>query len=161
MNVSSLMEAVKIVNALPNAADAAGRTGVVISLKTANTVLVVCDINQGSATPVTLSLLSSTLVENAPVAIPNNVPIWYNANTALSDAMVRQTSDGISFTTDASIGNKKIIFEVDPAIAFDVTDGFVCLGVATGASNAANITSANYIINPRYAQNYNISVLTD
>jgi hypothetical protein len=161
MNVSNLMEAVKIVNALPPAADAAGRTGVVISLKNANTALIVCNINQGNAATVTLSPLSCTTVEGNPSAIPNNVAIWYCANTATSDALVRQASDAVSFTTDATVANKIVVFEIDPAIALDVTDGYVCLAVSTGVSNAANITAANYIINPRYGQNYNISALTD
>ena len=44
-----------------------------------------------------------------------------------------------------------MVFEIDPA-TLDLAGGFDCLCVKTGASNAANITAASYILTaPRFA----------
>jgi hypothetical protein len=42
-------------------------------------------------------------------------------------------------------------FEVDPIKARDLANDFDCIRAQTGASNAANITSAVLIIQPRHA----------
>jgi hypothetical protein len=65
-----------------------------------------------------------------------------------------------TYTTDAAVKNKVVIFQIDPA-ALDQANGFDCIAVSTGASNAANITSAMLIGTPRYAGPAQPSVLID
>ncbi len=96
----------------------------------------IVSISQGNAAPVALTLLQATNVAGAGAKpITNPAPIWANLDTDASDTMVRQ-ADGVSFTTDAAVKNKQIIFHVDPAY-FDIAGGYDCLQVTTGASNAA------------------------
>jgi hypothetical protein len=62
--------------------------------------------------------------------------------------LVKQTA-AASFTTSAAVKRKIVIFEIDPA-ALDVANGFDCVRAVTGASNAANITSALIVMESRY-----------
>jgi hypothetical protein len=64
-------------------------------------------------------------------AIPAT-PIWTNLDTSVSDTLVRAT-DAVSYTTDAGVKNKMVVFEIDPA-ALDVAGGFDCIRCNTGAS---------------------------
>lgn len=135
----------KLVKGLPAAADAAGRTSRGVTLKNATYATVIVSISQGNAAPVPITLLQAQTVagQNAkPIANP--APIWANLDTDASDTLVRQ-ADAVAFTTDAAVKNKQIVFHVDPAY-FDVANGFDCLQVATGASNAANITAVDILL---------------
>ena len=69
------------------------------------------------------------------------MPIWLNDATAASDALVAQAF-GTSFTTDATLADKIVLFEIIPEDALDMVNGFNHITVSTSASNAANITSA-------------------
>lgn len=145
MPKSNFATAVKIVKGMPAAADAAGRTSRGVTLKNATYATVIVSISQGNAAPVALTLLQATNVAGAGAKpITNPAPIWANLDTDASDTMVRQ-ADGVSFTTDAAVKNKQIIFHVDPAY-FDIAGGYDCLQVTTGASNAANITSVDILL---------------
>jgi hypothetical protein len=125
---------------LPAAADAAGRASPFVSLKGAAKVSIIAFVNQGNAAPVTFSLVQATNVAGAGVkALANSAPISFDQNTAIGDATTLGTA-GVSFTTDATIFNKMVVFDVDPAL-LDVNNGFDCIGVTTGASNAANVTT--------------------
>lgn len=151
----------KIVEALAPATDAAGRTSDIISLKNVGKVTVVVHITQGNAATVALTLLQSTDVAGTgSKALAVNVPIWSNLDTSVSDTLVRR-ADGVSQTTDAAVKNKVVVFEVD-ASALDVTNGFDCLAISTGASNLANITQAMFIATDlRFQQANPPSIIVD
>lgn len=139
-----------LVKLLACAADAAGRTSsTYASLRNCEKAWVVCEVNQGNAATVLLSILQgNTDAGGGSKAISNAVPIWLVNDTSLatgSDAMVAQSA-GTTFTTDATTKDKLVIFEITPEIALDVANGFNHIGVSTGASNAANITSVGIII---------------
>ena len=68
---------------------------------------------------------------------------------AASSAMVRDT-DALSYTTDAGIKHKCVVFEIDAGSQMDIAGGFAYVGVSTGASSASNITSALLLIQPNY-----------
>jgi len=88
------------------------------------------------------------------------VPIWANLDCAASDALVRQT-DAVSYTTDAELKHKIVVFEIDPA-TLDLVNGFDCLVVITGASDVANITQAMYyLVDDRYKQATPPSAIVD
>jgi hypothetical protein len=143
----------KITLALPPAADAAGRSGAWVDTWMAEKIYIVVDIAQGNAAPVTLTFQQATDVNGTGAKAPSgNAFIWANQNQAAGDALVQQAS-ATSFQTSTAIGNKKIVFEIYPATFLDVNNAFKTLQVITSASNAANVTVANYFATPlRFAQ---------
>lgn len=156
----SLPEHLKTVEALTPAADAAGRAGDYVSLKNVHKAWIVVHIDQGNAATIALTVHQATAVAGTgEKALANVVPIWANQDEAASDTLVRQT-DAVSFTTSAAVKHKCVIFQVDPA-HLDVAGGFDCLTVKTGASNAANITSARYYLETRYPQATPPAAITD
>ena len=155
-----LPEQFKIVEAMPNATDAAGRTGDYVSLKNAVCAWVEVAITQGNAATIALTIEQATAVAGtSSKAITNAVPIWSNLDTAASDTLVRRT-DAVSYTTDAGVKNKMVIFQIDPA-QLDIANGFDCITVKTGASNVANLTGARYWLQSAYQQATPPAAITD
>ena len=135
---------------LAPAADAAGRTSSYRNLNNAQKAYVIVHINQGNAATVQLSLTQAKdVLGTGAKAISNVFPIFYQGNTASSDANVQQTS-AASFTTDANVYDKIVIFELLPEQVLDVANGFKTIAVTTGASNAANITAAELFVIRNY-----------
>jgi hypothetical protein len=146
-------EMIHVVDVLTPAADAAGRNSDAVSLKNFNLAIVEASINQGNAATIALTLQQCTAVDGTGAkALTVNVPIFASQDVggASGDVLTRQT-DGVAFTTSAALTRKTIRFVIDPA-TLDLAGGFDCLRVTTGASNAANITSARVILTPTYAQ---------
>lgn len=127
------------------AADAAGRTSRYATLKNSVKAYVVVEVNQGNAATVQVSILQAKDVSGtSSKAISSAVPIWLANNSAVTDAYVAQTA-GTSFTTDATLQDKLLIFEILPEACMDLANGFATIAVQTGASNAANVTRAELI----------------
>lgn len=138
------------VSLLPPAADAAGRTSAYRSLKNAMKAYVIAEVNQGNAATVLLTLLQGKDVSGTgSKAITGVVPIWLENNTTLSDALVSQAA-ALNFTTDATLNNKIVVFEIVPEQCMDVVNGFRSIAISTGASNAANITRAELLVLESY-----------
>ena len=155
-----LTEQFKIVEGASPATDAAGRTADYISLKDAHRVFVVCHVTQGNAATVGLTLYQATAVASTgEKVLAKPLPIWANEDAVSSDALVRQTDD-VEFTTSADVAHKIVVFQVD-ADKLDVSNGFDCLTVKTGASNVANITQVMYYVESRYPQATPPSAITD
>ena len=142
----TLPEEAKIVNLLAPAADAAGRTSAYVSLKNAHKAYIVVHMTQGNAATVLLSPLQASAVAGTGSKAGPTTRIWANLDTAASDTLARAT-DAATYTTDAGVKLKIVVFEIDPA-ALDVANGFDCIGISTGASNAANITAAVAYLTP-------------
>jgi hypothetical protein len=158
-----LPETCKIVSCLAPAADAAGRTGTWISTKTLNKVFIFVHINQGNAATVLLSLLQAQDVSGTGSKAGPPVNIWANTDAGASDTLVYQGSSSSTYTTDAGTPKVKlVVFEVDPGW-LDVAGGFKDVTVSTGASNAANITQAEFVCLTRYkgAGAADLAVITD
>lgn len=146
-----LTENMKIVNLLAPAADAAGRTGAYVSLKNAVKAWIVVHMTQGHAATVQLDPLQATAVAGTgSKALTNNTNIWSNLDTAAGDTLVRRTA-AKTYTTDAGVKLKQVIFEIDPAACMDIAGGFDCITVSTGASNAGNITEAQLFVLNKYS----------
>ena len=142
----SLVAEMPPISLLAPAADAAGRTSAFRSIKGADKAYIVVRINQGNAAEVTLTPLQGTDVAgDGSAGLTAAVPIWLNDNTGTSDTFVQQTA-GTSFTTDATLAEKIVIFEVLPEAALNLAGGYRSLAVSTSASNAANITSAELLL---------------
>lgn len=143
-----LPESTIICSSLVPAADAAGRNGVAFSLKDAVKAWIVYYIDQGNAATIALAPEQCSAVAGTGAkAIPVS-QIWANQDAAAATPLTKQT-DAASFTTSAAVKAKVVVFAIDPA-ALDVAGGFDCLRAVTGASNAANITSAAIYILSRY-----------
>lgn len=148
----SLPQNGQIIEMLTPAADAAGRTGAYVTLKNAHKAWIVCHIAQGNAATVALTVNQAKDVSGTSAkAISVAVPIWSNLDTSTSDTLVSRTA-AVSYTTDAGLKNKIVVFEINAA-DFDVANGFRTVTVATGASNASNVTQAMcYFFNDRFMQ---------
>ena len=133
---------------LPPAADAAGRTSTnYVSLRNALKAWLICTVNQGNAAPVLFTPLQATSLAGAGSkaigGADTTAQIWLANNalsTAAGDLFLAQTA-ALNFTTDATTNTKVVIFEIIPEGHLDLVNGFNHIGVSTGASNAANITS--------------------
>lgn len=160
MNHLQLPENVLPVSVLAPAADAAGRTGGWVSLKGAQRAWAVVHIDQGNAATIAISInQASAVAGTGSKVITNTVPIWANQDAATAAAFTRQT-DAVNFTTSAAVKKKTVIFEIDPA-SLDVAGGFDCITIITGASNAANITSALLFLESTYGQATAVNALAD
>lgn len=148
----TLPQQAKIVELLPPAADAAGRTSAIaVSLKNSGRVTIIAHITQGNAATVALTVQqASAVAKTGAKALTNPAKIWANLDTAATDTLVAQT-DANSYTTDAAVKNKIVVIEVD-ADCLDVNNGFDCVLISTGASNAANITQAMAILHDQRFQ---------
>jgi hypothetical protein len=147
-------ENIHVVDVLAPAADAAGRSSDAVSLKhTTGVVIVEASINQGNAATVALTLQQCTAVDGTGAkALTVNVPIYVSQDVggASGDVLAR-VADGVAFTTSAALARKTVRFVIDPA-TLDLANSFDAIRITTGASNAANITSARVIVSPTYAQ---------
>jgi len=145
-----LPEVTKIVEAITPQAGAA-ITGDYVSLKNVHRAFVVVHVNQAEVNTMAISIEQATVVAGGDTkVITVVVPIWANEDCAASDALVRQT-DAVNFTTSAAQKHKVVVFQIDPSI-LDLANGFDCITVKTGASNAGNLTSAMYYLCERYQQ---------
>lgn len=130
---------------LTPATDAAGRTSAYRSLRNALKAYIVVHLNQGNAATVLLSLLQASAVAGTGSKAIGAVPIWSNLDTSLTDAYVVRTP-AATYTTDAGVKDKLVIFEITPESCMDIANGFDCIAVSTGASNVANITEATLMV---------------
>ena len=142
-------EEIKIIQAIEPKADGAGTTGDYISLKNAHKVTVVVHITQGNAATIEVGDNEATSVAGgSAAAITKDLKISSNLDCAASDVLVKRT-DAATYTTDAGVKHKQVVIEIDPAL---LSSGFDCIAITTGASNAANLVSAQYFIKTRYPQ---------
>ena len=142
--LKSLAETTRVTQALTPAADAAGRTGAYVTLKHCRgAAYIVCNIAQGNAATIALTINQATAVAGTSAkAITGLCRIWTNLDTSANDTLTPQSA-AVSYTTDAGVKNKVVIFEVLPE-TLDLANGFTSIAIVTGASNVANITSAMY-----------------
>jgi hypothetical protein len=145
----TLTQELPLVGVLDPAADAAGRNGRAVTLKNALKAFVVFFINQGNAATVACSVEQCTAVAGTGNKAIAATRIWTKLDTSIEGDFVRQT-DATSFTTDAALKPKLVVFEIDPA-KLDKANSYDCIRPVTGASNAANITAAQVFIVPSYA----------
>lgn len=141
----NLIEKAKVVSAFKPQAGGSAIAGDYISLKNAGHVTVLVHVNQANAATVAITIEQAKAVAGTDSkAIANEVPIYLVADAATSDAWVAQTA-AVSYTTTDTLKEKLVAFEIDAA-SLDLANGFDCICVKAGASNAANILSAQYIL---------------
>lgn len=152
-----LWENALITNLLPPAADAAGRTSSYVSLKYGHKAYLVCEVNQGNAATVAFTPLQASDSSGTGSKAIAAAPIAANLDTSTATGTDQFTSPAAaaSYTTDAGTKPKVVIFEIDPVESMDVAGGFQHIAIETGASNAANITSALLVVMPLRDQRQN------
>lgn len=150
-----LWENAQIVELLSPAADAAGRTsGTWVTMKFGHKAYIVCYITQGNAATILLTPLQATSNAGAgSKALSASCPIAACLDTVTSDQFT--LSSAANYTTDAGVKHKIVVFEIQPEECMDMVNGFTNIGVSTGASNAANITSALLVVMPLRDQRQN------
>jgi hypothetical protein len=144
---------------LAPAADAAGRASTFRSLKNAVRAWLVCYIEQGNAATIALTPNQASDVAGTGAKAITAARIWTRLDEAFVDYV--KEAEAVSFTTDAALKKKFVVFEIDPTKTLDVDGGFDCIRIATGASNAANITSAFLVVQPKHGGATIPSPLTD
>lgn len=160
MGLTTIAESYKVVEAIEPKTDAAGTAGDWVSCKNVHLATIVCHITQGNAATIAISVQQATDVAGTSAkVITIAVPIWANEDCAASDTLVRQT-DAVNFTTSAAVKHKQVILQVNPQ-ELDIANGFDCIKVITGASNAGNIVSAQYYLDNRYKQATPPAAITD
>ena len=135
---------------LPPAADAAGRIGTYKPLTGAHRIFVVYHLYQGNAATITLSPLQAKDTSGTGAKAISTAKIYANENVALGSGNFVQQPDGASYTTGATTFEKIVVFELDPSDAFDLVNAYATIAAQTGASNAANITSAELFVYGSY-----------
>ena len=143
------VEGGKIVQAIPPATNGSALNGDFIKLRDAVMCFVIVNILQANAAQATISIEKATDDAVGNIPITTAVPIWSNLDAAASDTLVRRTN-AVNYQLDAGIKNKLVIIQIDPA---ELGAGYDWLRVVVGASNVANIVSAEYhLVGTRYKQ---------
>jgi len=133
-------ESILPVSLLPPAAGSS-RTSSYFSLKGAAMAYIVFHVDQANAATIALTPKQATAVAGTGTKVlSTNCQIFTNLDCAAASLFTRQT-DAANYTTDAGVKKKIVIFKIDPN-TLDVANGFDCIALTEGASNAANITSA-------------------
>lgn len=149
--LKSIAEQCHPVAVLNPATDAAGRTGAYINCAYAQKAHIRFHVTQGNAATILVSVLQAVDASGTSSKAGPTCQIWRNLDVATNDTLVRDT-DAATYTTDAGVKNKIVIFEFDTT-ALDQANGFKYVTISTGASNVANITAASIeLIGQRYQQ---------
>lgn len=136
---------------LDPATDAAGRGGLYVKLNYGHRATIIFTVQQGSASTILLTPKQATDEEGASAKVlTNNCRIWSNLDTTATGTLTRR-ADAKNYTTDAGTKNKIVVFQID-AEELDVANGFMAIGLTTGASSASNLTQAIVLVEQRYAQ---------
>jgi hypothetical protein len=159
-----LWENAQVVQLLPPAADAAGRTSSYVSLKYGHKAFLVCSVNQGNAAQVTFTPLQATDNLGTNSAAIGSAPIAYCPDTSVATGSDQFTIEpaAANFQTDVALKNKLVLFEIQPEEVMNVNNlssgaplPFQHIAIQTSASNAANITAAWLIVTPLRDQRLN------
>lgn len=135
-------------------------TGDYVSLKNVDMCYIVAHLTQGNAATQKLTPLQATAVAGTSAKVlATTVPIFSNLDAATNDILTKRTAAN-SYTTDAAVKHKTIVFQVDPAV-LDIANGFDCISCEAAASNAGNILSIQYFLKMRYAEDAAPAVITD
>lgn len=155
----SLAQNFKIVQlAVPALAN--GMTYDYVCCKNAHKVWIIVEhYSAGGDTDLVLTLTEATTVAaGGATTVTNSAAIWVNADTSLTDTLVKQT-DATAYTIDTGAAKpQQVVFEWDCA---KFAAGFDCLTIIDSGGNAANYASATAILQERYPQATPPTAITD
>ena len=140
---NTLPEVFKPVQAFEAQTNAGAIVGDYVKASLCSMLYIVVHLTQAAADTSVLTIEQAT--DETPTgskAITTVLPIWANLDCAASDTLSRAT-DAISYTTDAGVKHKIIIFQVDPS-GLDTENNFDWVTIKAAGSSANNIISAMY-----------------
>lgn len=142
----------------PATATATAATSDIISCKNLKKLWVVVNMTYVNDVNVVVTWNeSSDVAGTGDAAITETCPIWGNIDTAAADLLARKT-DAITFTMDTTANKNQLwVMEWDPA---KFSDGFDCFKLVI-TSAGTSIVAVNYIAEPRYQSDVNVSAITD
>lgn len=157
----TLVEELAVVQAAQPQTTNAAINSKYVSLKNAIVAFVVVQLTQAVANATQISLYQAQDVTGTGAkALANNVPIWANEDTSVSDAFVRKV-DGVSYAVNNDVKNKTVVFQIE-ANRLDINNGFDCLQARIGASaSATNFATVEFILDVKYNQVVVPSVVVD
>ena len=82
-----------------------------------------CHINQGKAATVQLTPLQAQDVSGTGSKAIGATQIWSDLNESAGDQLTKQ-ANAASYTTDAGLHTKVVVFEISPQDCIDVANGF-------------------------------------
>lgn len=146
---SFLMEQTKIVEAIKPQTGGSARSGDWVSMKLWHHLTIIISIAMGNAATTAITVDKATAVDGSGNSDGITIAHAYKISSSSSDAPTKLSS-GTSITSSATgSGSEMFVIEIDAA---ELGDGYDCVQVELGASNAANLVSATYILSgPRYA----------
>ncbi len=152
-----LPERYKIVEAISPKSSSSARTGDGVSLKNVKQAYVIVQIMGGDAVYATIYESTGTTVTGAATTA-NTYDIWTNAATTSSDTLVAGTASYRAACTTAAT-YQMLVFQIDPS---DLTDGYDCIYVGTGASTATTkFVSALYLLETAYPADQPPAAISD
>ena len=159
--IRNLPEHFKVVQLTGPVTSNGGVTSDYISLKNANKVWIVVDMNQAAAHATLLTPKQASAVDGTGAkALTNNINIWANEDTASADTLTKQTA-AKNYTVTADIKKKQIVFEIDP-VGLDLANSFDCINlVVADSSEATNFVNATAYIDTKYKEDVPPAAITD
>lgn len=120
-----------------------------VSMKNFNKGWIKVVMKQAHAAQCTITLGQATVVALTDgKALTNAVRIWANSDVSVNDLLTAQTAAKL-WQFSATLKTKVVWFEIDPANAFDVSNDFDVIYLTSGASNVANVLSADFYGDPK------------
>lgn len=155
-------ELVKPVGLVAPVGGGSDRTSAVYpSMKNVTRAWIVVYLDQATSATAAITPKQATAVAGTGTKVLTTAcPIWSNLDCAASDALVQRTA-ATSYTTDAGVKVKMVIFLIEPAQCMDVNNGFDCIGVTIGTSHSSSTVSAQLICESKYGGYNNVSLITD
>lgn len=148
---SSLVENVRIVPAIAPIAGGSARSGDWVSLKGYKRLTILVHIAMGNAATTAITVDKAQDVSGTGESTGITVNRVYKHTGAIGAAIAfAAVAAAASFTSSATgSGQDLYLLEIE---ASELGEGYDCVQVELGASNAANIVAAEYILSgPRYA----------
>lgn len=125
-----------------------------VDLKYAQMAWINIELSQADATLLAFTIeQATTFAGGSTKVITVAVPIWSNLDTSIAgsqDLLVRRTA-AVSYSTDAAVKNKHIVFQIDPA-TLDLANGFRYIVLKCGAGAATSYVACSFILDERYLQ---------
>jgi hypothetical protein len=135
----------------------------IICLKNAKRAWVQVIVAQANAAIPDFTIYQCTDVSNSlsdNKALSGNCEIWYNADVSAADTLTRGTA-AKTYSFSAALATKVCWFQLDLANCLDLANEFDCIYVTSGGSNAANIISVNFYLDPKYAEDVLPAAIAD
>ena len=151
MSTKSLAESIRIVPAIAPQTGASARSGDWVSLKGYDGVLIAVHIAMGNAATTAITVDKATNVSGSGNSDGITVNRVWKHTGAIGAAISYAAVTGAASFTSSSTGSGQDLYLLDIR-AEELGEGYDCVQLELGASNAANLVAAEYLLyGPRYS----------